>query len=256
MAANSITVTALQLITAAMQEIGALAGGETPSNDDQAWVLQKLQRLIDRYNADRTKIYNVGFQTFTLPASTQPITMGPGAQFDMNQRPVEIPSIGLMLLNTDPQVKLYLNRRDQAWWAANRVPQLTSTLPTDYYYSPDWPNGNLYLWPIPTQVNDLLIEMRTVLAEITAYQGNGGTFSLPPGYWDAVVYSLAVEISPSFQKPVGPDLRLAKDEAVRTITMNNVKSPRGRTGDAGMPGIGARSGWNYYDALPTNDPTT
>jgi len=65
-----------------------------------------------------------------------------------------------------------------------------------------------------------------------------------------------VEISPSFQKPVGPDLLRLEERAVRTITMNNVKSPRGRTGDPGMPGIGARGGFNYYDALPTNDPTT
>ena len=255
MAANSITVTALQVITAAMQEIGALAMGETPSNDDQAWVLQKLQRLIDRYNADRAKIYNVNFTTFTPPASTQPITIGPTGTLSVNQRPVEIPSIGLMLANTSPQVKLYLNRRDQRWWAQNRVPQLTSTLPTDYYYSPDWPNGNLYLWPIPTQVNNLLIEMRTVLSEFTAYSGNGGTFTLPPGYWDAVVYDLACDIAPSFERPVSPDLRANQMRAIRAIEQNNVKSPRGRTGDAGMPGVNTRGGFNYYDALPTNDPT-
>ena len=33
--ANSITVKALDIVKSAMKEIGALAAGETPSNDDQ-----------------------------------------------------------------------------------------------------------------------------------------------------------------------------------------------------------------------------
>ena len=247
---NSITKTALDIMNAAAQEIGVLAGGESLSNNDTGWVFQKLQRLIDRYNSDRTKIYNVNFQTFSPPASTQPLTIGPGAQLDINQRPVEIRSIGLMLTGTSPQVKLYLNRRDQRWWAQNRVPQLTSTLPTDYYYSPDWPNGNLYLWPIPTQANNLLIEMWGVLTEYTTYNQ---TFTLPPGYWDALVYELACSIAPSFERTVTPDLLRETVRAVSAIEQNNIKSPRGRTADAGMPGAGLRGGFNYYDALPAND---
>ena len=246
--ANSIAVTVNQLVLAALQEIGALSPGEQPSPDDSATVLQKLQRLIDRFNAKRTMIYNIEFTVYTLPVNVQPVTIGPGAMFDCNQRPVEIRSMSLILNSTSPtQVEIPINMRDDAWWAEQRVKNLTSTLPTDCYYSPDWGNGNLYFWPIPTQVNQVRIESRGVLGEYTGYTQ---AFSLPPGYWDAIVYSLAISLGPMYEKPISPDLAKLWAEAIRTIESNNIKSPRGTTGDAGMPGVGRRGDFNYYSGGP------
>lgn len=244
---NSITVTALQLISAGMQEIGALAAGEQPSLDDSAFVLQKLQRVIDTFNAKRAMVYANVFKQFTLLANHAPHTIGPGANFDCNQRPVEIPSIGLLLVNSNPAVELSLTRRDKEWWANQRVKNQTSTVPTDYYYEPDWPNGSIYFWPIPTQVNNVLVQFWTVITELTAYATN---FTMPPGYWDAIVYSLAVSLGPSFERPISPDLRLLLSEALRAVQSNNIKSPRGTTIDAGMPGSGDATTFNYYNAQP------
>lgn len=247
-AANSITVTAAAILSAALKEIGALAAGEQISNDDAADILQKLQRLIDRFNAKRTMIYNVNFSRFTLVPNTQPITIGPGAQFNMNQRPVEIMSMSLILNGTTPaEVEIPINVRDDAWWADQRVKNLTSTLPTDCYYSPDWPNGNLYLWPVPTQVNDIRIESRVVLTEIASM---AQAFSMPPGYWDGIVYSLAESLCPMFERSATPDLIRLKTEAIRDIQSNNIQSPRGTTGDAGMPGVGRRGDFNYVSGMP------
>lgn len=219
---NSITVKALDIIKAAMQEIGALAPGEAPSNDDQAWVLQKLQRLIDRYNARLPMIYNVNFSVFTLQVNHQPHTIGPTGDFAVNQRPVDIPSVGLILTN-QTQVELPLNRRDQDWWAGQSLKGLTSTLPTDFYYSPDWPNGSIYFWPIPTAVNQVRIQSRLVLTEITSYSAN---FSMPPGYWDAVVYPLAISLCPSFERTASPELQMLARDSVKAIQANNISSPR------------------------------
>lgn len=249
MTPNSITVTALQLINAAGQEIGALAGGEQFGNDDQAWVLQKLQRVIDTFNAKRTMVYANTFTTFTLVANLTPHTIGPTGTFQVNQRPVEIPTIGLVLVNTNPEtVEIPLTRRDKEWWADQRVKNLTSTIPTDYYYEPDWPNGSIYFWPVPSQVNNVLIQQRTVITEIT---DTSQSFIMPPAYWDAIVYTLAKAISPSFERPISPDLRELAADAIRSVLGNNVKSPRGQTGDAGMPGSGITIGlFNYYSGGP------
>src|ERR1019366_5954601 len=194
-AANSITVTALSIINAAGQEIGALASGEQFSSDDQAWVLQKMQRLIDRYNARLPMIYNVNFALFTLPAGPNPVSIGPGATFDVNQRPVSIPTIGLILGGT-PGVELPLNCRDQDWWENNRIKGLTSTLPTDFYYSPDWPLGSIYFWPVPTASHQVRLQSRLVLGEYTAYSN---AFTMPPAYWDLIVCELAITLAPGFR---------------------------------------------------------
>lgn len=247
MAANSITVTALSIINAAGNEIGALAAGEQFSSDDQAWVLQKLQRLIDRYNARLPMIYNVNFTLFTLnpPATPQtPTTIGPGGNFDVSQRPVSIPSIGL-ILNGTPGVELPLTARDQDWWAVNRIKGLTSTLPTDYYYDPAWPMGNIYFWPVPTASHQVNVQSRLVLGEYTTYAQN---FSMPPAYWDAIVYELAISIGPSFEREASATLIGLWKASIKTVQSNNISSPRLAT-DAPSQSGSSRPDFNFLDGL-------
>lgn len=257
-APNSITVTALAIIKAAGQEIGALTQGEIPSNEDQSWILEKLQRLIDQYNARVTMIYNVNFTLFTLnpPATPEtPTTIGPGGDFDCNQRPVSIPSIGLILEGT-PGVELPLNNRDQDWWANNRIKGLTSTLPTDYYYSPGWSTngtdpslGQIFFWPVPTATHQVNLQSRQVLGEYTAYSGAGGTFSMPPAYWNLIVYELAISIAPSFSKEPSPTLIGLWKAAQKAVQVNNIQSPR-LASDSPTTGTGTgRPDFNFLDGL-------
>jgi hypothetical protein len=247
--ANSITVSAFDIIEAALMEIGVIAAGEPVSLADSAWVLQKLQRLVDRYNARLPMVYNVNFGRFTIPTNTQPITIGPnGANFDVNQRPQSIESVSLILTTpSNTQVELPLNKRDQDWWANNRVKTLKSNIPTDFYYSPDWPNGSLYLWPIPTAANDLRIQTRLILAQFTQYTDQ---FSMPPAYWDAIVYPLAISLCPSYERTASAELIQLSRESIKAIQVNNIASPRGVTGDAGMPGVGKHGNFNYVSGMP------
>lgn len=230
-AANSLTISALDLITAAMQEIGANAPGEPVSPEDMTSVLKKLQMLIDGYNARRPMIFNVDFKEFTLPVNTQPVTIGPGtsnppANFQVIQRPIEILSATLILNGgTDgpQQVEVPLMIRDDDWWAQQSIKNLTSTLPTDLYYSPSWPNGQLYFWPIPTAVNNVRLELRSILVEVTNYNQ---AFTLPPGYWSLVVYDLADSIANLFERPSSPDLQRRLLAARKAVESNNITSPR------------------------------
>ena len=243
MTANSITVTSLAIITAAMQEIGALAPGETPSNEDQAWVLQKLQRLIDRYNARLPMIYNINFSTFTLQANHSPHTIGPGADFDVNQRPVSIVTIGLVLPGG---VEIPINVRDQDWWANNRIKGLTSTLPTDAFYSPDWPIGQIYFWPIPKVAYQVIVQSRLVLTEVSDYVTS---FSMPPAYWDAIVYELAISIGPSFEREAGATLIGLWKAAIKAVQVNNVASPRLSSDAPSQTSGGGRSDFSFLTGM-------
>lgn len=246
--ANSITVKALDIVKSAMKEIGALAAGETPSNDDQADVLQKLQRLIDSMNARLPMVYNVNFSTFTLLANNSPAAIGPGGDFDVNQRPVDIDTIGLLLVNSDMPVQILLNKRDQQWWAAQTIKSLTSTLPTDFYYSPDWPLGQIYFWPVPTSTHDVQLQFRTVLTE---YSGIDQDFSLPPGYWDAIVYMLAVSICPMFEKTASSELVALMRSAMKAIQVNNMGSPRlSSDAPSGKGANDARPDFSFLTGMP------
>jgi hypothetical protein len=225
MALNSIVVTAQKIITAALQEIGQVGAGEGVPADQETDVLQKLQRVIDSFNARRPMVYNVNFSRFPLVLNKLPVTIGPGADFDVNQRPETIESISLILINSTSggEVEIPLNKRDQDWWAQQAIKNLPSTLPTDFYYSPDWPNGGIYFWPVPQQANDVRIQMPLVLTE---YTSPAQQFSMPPGYWDAIVYSLAESMCPMFQVPASADLLRLKNMAIKAIQVNNISSPR------------------------------
>ncbi len=247
--ANSITVKALDIITASMQEIGALAPGEFPSNEDSAWGLQKLQRLVDQYNARRPLIYNVTFTLFTLNPPSNPLnptTIGPAGNFDVNQRPVAIESIGLILDGGTPGVELPLNPRDDTWWANNRIKGLTSTLPTDYYYSPDWPLGNIYFWPVPTVAHQVNVQLRGILGEFTTYSA---AFTLPPAYWNLIVYELAISMAPSFEREPSATLIGLFKAAQKAVEVNNISSTRLASDSPSQSPATGRPDFNFLDGL-------
>ena len=246
-AANSISSTALGLINAAAQEIGVLASGEQLQPSDQAWGLQKLQRLIDRWNARRPMVYTTTFTPFSLVANLAPHTIGPTGTFPVNQRPVDIPSIGLQLVSQNEPVEIPLNKRDRDWWAGQSIKGLTSTLPTDYYYEPDWPNGSIYFWPVPTAVNNVLVQQQLVIGQYTGY---GQTFSMPPAYWDAIVYELALTLAPSFQTQPSQLLTEMWKASIKAIEGNNISSPRLASDAPSQDGANAcRPGFSFLNGL-------
>lgn len=226
-------MTVLDLITAALQEIGAYAQGETVGANDAAFALQKLNRMIDGWNAQRLFVYNINFATYTLVPGLNPHTIGPsGATYTVVQRPVRIEAANIVLNNVTPSVKTPLNLRDDQWYAKLPVPSITTTIPTDLYYSPAWPNGQLYLWPVPA--TNYLLELWTWVI-ISQYASYVTIVSLPPGYFDALAYSLAENLAPSFGKQPGLLLVELARKSREVIKSPNSMSPSICTVDYGMP---------------------
>ena len=261
---NTITVSAGDIIRSAMMEIGALAAGEQPQTEEYSWGMEKLQRLFDRYNARRPMIWNVTFLRVTPPANKQPVTIAANPQADIDvtdtigMRPVEIINAALILSTGGVEVEIPIALVDDAWWAHQTIKSLSSTYPTSLYYSPDWPSpesgssgtqvgfGNIYLWPIPNTVNDLRLEVRTTIAQLKNYND---VFSMPPAYWDAVVYPLAVSLCPSFERSASPELLELEKRSIKAIQSNNISSPRLSTDAPSTRGNSARPDFNFLDGL-------
>lgn len=238
------------IIIQALQEIQAIAQGEVPSAQEMSDGLVRLNRLMDRWAARKILAFNVGFQLFTLQPNLSPHTIGPNGTFVVPQRPVRIESAALVLNLTNPSTDIPIAIRDDQWWAQNRVKAQTSNTPTDLYYSADWPNGSCYFWPVPTVNYQVRLELWGLLGQFSSLQG---TFSLPPGYWDAVVLQLALNLAPAWAGIVTPELRENARAALAAIEGNNGKSPRTTTSDAGMPDKArkSRGGFNWATGLPS-----
>ena len=215
-----------------MLEIGAIDPNEQPKAAESATGLTKLNRLLDAWNADGKYIYTQNFTQYTLVPNLQPHTIGPSGTFIVAQRPVKILDANIILnQNVQNPVRCPLNLRDYDWWSNKRAYAVTGTLPTDLYYEPDWPNGSMFLWVIPTVNYPIELVTWTIISQLALTD----IVSLPPGYLDAVVYSLAEALCPSFQVQPSVLLERLLAKAIQRIFGPNTVSPMLGTRDSGMP---------------------
>lgn len=222
-------MTALDLITDAAKEVGIVGQGETLSGNDAADLLGQLNRLIDSWNAEREAIYaSQLLGPFTITASLNPHTIGASGQtWTATQRPVSIEGAQLRISSTNTYP---LNIRDAEWYQRLASPALTSALPTDIYYQPDWANGKVYFYPVPTTAYTVQLLVRQLLSEYVL----ATTLSLPPGYRDALTLTVAENAAEMFGRPVSPRLALRATRARARIFVNNLVVPKLCTQDAGM----------------------
>lgn len=246
--------TVADLLLDSLTEINAIQAGESPSPELQALGLGKIKQVVNNWNADRPFAYADDFLTFTLQASLSPHTIGPtGATFTVTQRPVSIEGITLILTTgTVPYSNIDLVPHDAAWWQSQDTPDLTSTLPTDFYYDAKFPNGEIYFWPVPTVAYDVQIHVRNVLDDQLTL---ATVLVLPPGYQNALMLTVAEDLSDPLRKLWTPKQERKAREARVRIQKNNSFSTRLKTQDAGMPGGSSRRAgmYNWRTGQPFND---
>lgn len=147
-------------------------------------------------------------------------------------------------------VKCPLNVRDQDWWSSNTVPNITSTIPTDVWYETGWPNGRIHLWPVQSTDYGLELQAWVNLLQLTNLTSQ---FWLQQGYQDAIIYSLAEKLCPSYSKPLDPSLGKMALQARQRAFKANSPSPRMVTKDAGLPGNDSRkASFNWRSGLSTS----
>ena len=111
-----------------------------------------LNQLVDYWAARNCYAYTTTFTVYTLAANHQPHLIGPNLpapDFSAPIRPVEIQSAAVILTGPMP-VDVPLRIRDKAWWANTRAKTVTSSVPADLFYEPAFPQGALWLWPVPS----------------------------------------------------------------------------------------------------------
>lgn len=163
--------------------------------------------------------------------STQPVDVFPN-YLTSNQRPEKIVDANIILNNLTPIVKVPLSIRDKDWWIANSIPSVPTSIPTDLFYDPLFPNGQIYLWPLQNVNYGLELEVWTNLAQVVSPTQQ---FWLPQGYEDAVTYGLAVAMAPSFGRPLDATLAALAVNAKGKIQERNSRMPKLSTRDGGIP---------------------
>lgn len=231
-----------QLVIEALMEIRMGRAGDSLEPELVTWGGAKMNRLLDKWNADPKAKYSTSFAPFTPVANTQAYTLGPTGTWVVTQRPDRIKGANLILAGTSPAVRVPITVRDDQWWLANAVQAQTSSIVTDLWYSDDFPLGTVTLWPKPTTAANL-IELYT--DALLSQYALTDTLWLPFGYREAITLTLAEACAPGCGQSVSPELKAMAADARIVVFGNNVETRNIRTRDGGMPGGRRAGGYSY-----------
>ena len=240
--------TVQDLIRLSLMEVRSARAGDTVNPDDNADALLILNGYFDLLNIQNRALYDTTQTTFTLTANLQPHTIGltansPTFAVSVN-RPSRIISANIVLSGN---IRVPVNILNQQQWdaiaagaAAGQSVTITSSIPTDLFYEPTWPNGQLFLWPVPT-ANKLELRFETLLADVALTD----TLSLPMGYREMLRLTLAERLASAWGQSVSAATKQAAKEAREAVWGANDVSLNAIP-DGGVPmGITGRGGWNF-----------
>lgn len=218
-------MTILDMITASMQEIGAIAAGEPVAAADAQVALVRFNGMLDLWQSERLTIYNLDREVFSFVTNQQSYTIGPAvgittADWTYDIRPLWIQHAGVIWTASGIETEIPMKILTDDEWAATRVKAVSSTLPTYLYYNPTFPWGTLYFWPYPTDNTvDVALYLPLPMQVVSALTT---VLVLPPGYEEALRYNLAVRLAPVFGRTIDPTVAALAIESKAQIKRKNI----------------------------------
>jgi hypothetical protein len=213
-------VTISDLCTTALQRLGILQAGETPSNEDSTLALARLNSLIDSWRTARLFDYSLVRTTWAITASTGSYSVGTGSTVNV-QRPAHVLRIRLIDTSVTPNLEMSLGEPlTEAQYQAIPQKALTSPYPQRVFYNPTLPTGTITFWPVPTS---------TTLQGVIYTPNASGTVALtdtlavPPGYQLFYEESLAIHMAPDFEREPSTVLVRSQQRAESAVKRSNLK---------------------------------
>jgi hypothetical protein len=201
--------TVQDLVSASLKRIGVLASGETPSAEESADALLRLNALVDSLANERLTIYTVTRTTWTITANDGSYTVGASGNVNIAW-PTFVQNVGYIDTAQDPDAEYLLDLLSPEEYAAFGQKAQANTLPFAAYYNPTYPLGTVEFLPVPTSTT--LLGVIYVPTAVASFASLATTISLPPGYERMLTSNLAIELAPEFGQEPSPTLiQIARD---------------------------------------------
>jgi len=232
--------TARQLITDSLRLLKVNEDGEPISPSQAKDGLRALNQLIDSWANESYMIYQRVQRSVALVSGTGQYTIGSGGDINVT-RPLKITSAYSKDTNNfDHQINTSVNN---AQWSKIRLKQLETSYPRYLYYRPDFPLGEINLYPQPGSGLTLYLECWDQLSAFTLTD----SVLLPPGYERCLKYNLAIEIAPEYKDPSALILKLAAESKEKIKDVNNINIATLVSDVVGIPRNNRRSTFaDYY----------
>ncbi len=210
------TYTAGDQINRALRLLGILAEGETPSASMSQDALMAMNQMIESWNTERLSVFCTQDQVFERPSSQIKRTLGPTGDF-VGNRPILFDDA--TYFKAPNGVSYGIKFINQQQYDGIAVKNVTSTYPQVIFANMTFPNVEMYVYPMPTQV----LEWHFVsVQELTEPATLATELHFPPGYLRAFTYNLAMEFAPEFGVEPSPQVqRIAMTSKRNLKRINN-----------------------------------
>lgn len=206
--------TALDIISESLRIAGVLGQTEVANAAQADQGLLLLNDLLDMLSIDRTNIYTITQNSFTLVNGQASYTIGATGNFVMT-RPVVIDNVFIRINSIDYKL-LPLSNKDYDGIAYKN----NGGFPSHYYYDANFPLGTIYLYGVPTQ-GTLYIDTWSVLTQFTNLASN---ITFPLGYNLMIKYQLAKMVAGRYGSMLTQaDMQIAND-SLAAIKNRNLPS--------------------------------
>ncbi len=212
-----MATTAADQINGALRLIGMLAEAETPSAATAQDSLNALNQMIDSWNTERLSVFSTQDQVFTWLPNLIHRTLGPTGDF-VGNRPILVDDATYFKDPTNG-ISFGIKIINQQQYDGIAVKTVTSTYPQVMWINMDYPNIDMYLYPVPTKA----LEFHFIsVTELTQPASLSTTLAFPPGYLRCFKYNLACEIANEFGVEPPPNVaRIAMTSKRNLKRINN-----------------------------------
>lgn len=195
------TYSAGDQINRALRLLGVLAEGETPTAAMSQDALMAMNQMIESWNTERLSVFCTQDQIFNWPSSEIKRTLGPSGDF-VGNRPILFDEA--TYFKAPNGVSYGIKFINQQQYDGIAVKNVTSTYPQVIFANMTYPNVEMYVYPMPTQV----LEWHFVsVQELDQPATLATSLHFPPGYLRAFTYNLAMEIAPEYGIEPSPQVQ-------------------------------------------------
>jgi hypothetical protein len=213
-----MATTARDQINGALRLIGMLAEGESPSAATSQDALNALNQMIDSWNTERLSVFSTQDQIFTWTPGQIHRTLGPTGNF-VGNRPILLDDSTYFKDPTNG-ISFGIKIINQQQYDGIAVKTVTSTYPQVMWINMDYPDIDMYVYPVPTKA----LEWHFIsVTELDQAADLSTSLTFPPGYLRAFKYNLACEIANEFG--VEPPSNVARIAMTSKRNLKRINNP-------------------------------
>ena len=213
-----MATTAGDIINGSLRLLGVLAEDETPSASTSQDALFAMNQMIDSWGTEKLATFTTLDQVFSWAPGFSNRSLGPTGDF-VGIRPVMMDDATYFI---DPAngISFGIKLVNQQQYNGIAVKTVTSTYPQVMWVRPDYPDVEMYIYPVPTKV----LEWHFISAAPLSQPATLATDILfPPGYLRAFRYNLACEFAPEFG--VEPSLQVKRIAMSSKRNLKRINNP-------------------------------